>query len=472
MADSHIGLVLQLASTMIIARILTPEEIGVFAIAAVFSTLASMFRDFGVSEYMIQERELDNNKIASALALNIGVSWLMALAMFFGAPVVAGFYGYAAVREVMQVQAIGFVLVPFGAVTMAWFRRELDMRPVMICNVAGNASAFILSVTLALAGWGTLALAWSTVAAIAVTVLLSVGLRPAGFPLRPRWRGVMAVFHASKFMSLMYIVGQFSKGLPEMIIGRALGAMEVAMFSRANGLAEMVNRLTTRSVFTVCLPYLAKSDREQGALSSAYVRGVSYLTAVGWPILAFLGVAAFSAIRIVYGRQWDAAVPIAQTLCLAGAIELVHCLSREALVSRGLSREANRLQWLLFCLLGLGLLGGVYFGLMGAAWGVTASTALGLAASHWFLSRHLGLRLPALIKGCLPSLVLTAWTVAPVALWAAVQEPGPDNFVAFGVGGGFVTALAWLSGVRLLRHPLAAELEPVMRRLLMLRPGG
>ena len=64
-ADSYFGLVLQIASTMIIARILTPQEIGVFAIAAVFSTLASMFRDFGVAEYLIQERELTSDKIAA-----------------------------------------------------------------------------------------------------------------------------------------------------------------------------------------------------------------------------------------------------------------------------------------------------------------------------------------------------------------------------------------------------------------------
>lgn len=242
-ADSYFGLVLQVAATMIIARILTPAEIGVFAIAAAFSTLATMFRDFGVAEYLIQERDLTREKIAAALALNIAVSWAMAAAMYFGAPVVAHFYGYPDVAEVMEVQAIGFLLVPFGAVTMAWFRRELDLRPVAICNVAGNVTAFGTSVTLALAGWGTMALAWSTVAAIAVTVALSVWFRPRTLPRWPSMRGIAAVFHISKFLSLVYIVGQVARGLPEMILGRALGAVDVAMFSRGNGMLEMFNRL-------------------------------------------------------------------------------------------------------------------------------------------------------------------------------------------------------------------------------------
>ncbi|MBI5718933.1 MAG: oligosaccharide flippase family protein [Burkholderiales bacterium] len=470
-ADSYVGLVLQVASTMIIARILTPQEIGVFAIAAVFSTLASMFRDFGVAEYLIQERELTSDKIAAALALNIAVSWAMAAAMFFGAPVVAHFYGYPGVQQVMHVQAIGFLLVPFGAVTMAWFRRELDFRPVMICNVAGNVTAFGTSVAMALAGWGTMALAWSTVAAIAVTVALSVGFRPQSFPRWPSLRGMSAVFHFSKFVSLMYIVSQVAKGLPEMIIGRALGAVEVAMFSRGNGLVEMFNRLVMRSVFTVCMPYLAKADREEGAIAPAYVRSVSYLTAVGWPFVTFVGIAAYSAIQIVYGPQWDAAVPIAQVLCVACAVEMVHCLSREALLTRGLAKEANNLQAVLAALLAAGLLVGVPFGLLGAAWGATAYSVGGMLVSQWFLSRHVGLKAADLIRGCLPSLALTVLTASPVALWAAVQGVGRHNYVVFGVGGGLLTVAAWLVGIHLLRHPLVAELEPIKRRLLSLKPS-
>ncbi len=470
-ADSYFGLVLQVASTMIIARILTPQEIGVFAIAAVFSTLASMFRDFGVAEYLIQERELNSDKIAAALALNIVVSWAMAAAMYFGAPVVAHFYGYPDVQQVMHVQAIGFLLVPFGAVTMAWFRRELDFRPVMICNVAGNVTAFASSVALALAGWGTMALAWSTVAAIAVTVALSVWFRPQSFPRWPSLRGMPAVFHFSKFVSLMYIVSQVAKGLPEMIIGRALGAVEVAMFSRGNGLVEMFNRLVMRSVFTVCMPYLAKADREEGAIAPAYVRSVSYLTAVGWPFVTFLGIAAYSAIQIVYGPQWDAAVPIAQVLCLACATEMVHCLSREALLTRGLAKEANNLQAVLAVMLGVGLLAGVPFGLVGAAWGAAAYSALGMLVSQWFLSRYIGLKAADLVKGCLPSVTLTALTVAPVVLWAVVQGVGKHNFVVFGVVGGVLTGVSWLVAIHVLRHPLVAELEPIKRRLMALRPS-
>ena len=72
--------------TMIISRLLTPAETGVFAVAAVFAAFASTFRDFGVAEYLIQEKELDDTKIRAALTVNIVISWLMAIILFFGAP--------------------------------------------------------------------------------------------------------------------------------------------------------------------------------------------------------------------------------------------------------------------------------------------------------------------------------------------------------------------------------------------------
>lgn len=465
LADSYLGLVLQIVSTMVIARVLKPAEIGVFAIAAVFSGLASMFRDFGIAEYMIQERELTSEKIAAALSLNIIVSWSMAASMFLGSGLVADFYKNDGVGTVMRIQALGFLLVPFGAVTMAWFRREMNFRPVLICNLAGNLTAFVTAVGLALAGFGYLGLAWSTVASIGVTVIISVAYRPAGFPRMPSLRGVGPVFHFSKFVTSMWIVGQAGKGAPELIIGRALGVVDVAMYSRANGLLEMFNRLVMRSVSHVGMPYFAKCDRENGSISVAYIRTASYVTALGWPFFAFLAVGAFAAVRIVYGPQWDAAVPVAQVLCLAGALDIVHAMARDALLVRGCAREGNRLQLILVALQACGLLLVVPFGLLGAAWGVTAAAALGLVVTQYFLSKYIGLRTIDLLQGCLPSALLCLGSVLPALLWSLVVGVNADNFVTFGVAGGLITVAAWFVSLHLLRHPLLDELAPIKQRV-------
>ena len=88
-ADSYLSVVLQLVSTVVLARVLSPQEIGTFAVAAVFTALASNFRNFGITEYLIQERELLPGTIRAAFAVNICVSWTMGILLLAASPLVA-----------------------------------------------------------------------------------------------------------------------------------------------------------------------------------------------------------------------------------------------------------------------------------------------------------------------------------------------------------------------------------------------
>lgn len=456
-AESYFSLALQIVSTMVISRILTPEETGVFAVATVFAALASNFRDFGVGEYLIQENDLTAEKIRAALTVNIAISWTVGVILFFAAPYAANFYRSVGVGEVMRVQAFNFLLIPFGAVTMAYFRRELDFKPIFIVSVVANLTSFAVSIVCALRGMGYMSLAWSSLAGVALTVLMSVWFRPTTFPRWPGLRGVADVFHFGKFASGIYFMGQLGKGAPEMIIGRAQDMPSVAIFSRAAGLVEIFNRLVLRTVMPVCLPYFAKSSREDGSLLRGYLTSISYLTVIGWPFVAFLGFIAYSAIRIVYGVQWVSATPLAQIVCAAAAVDLVYHLAKEALLAEGRVRTSNRLQAGMVLAQIAGLMAVVPFGLIGAAWGVLAATVVGAALSHHHLHQAIGLRLSDVARTCLPSLYVSVLSVAPVAAWVMVEGITEDNFARFAFVGGAITALGWILSVKLIGHPLWPE---------------
>lgn len=465
-ADSYVGVVLTLAGTMVVSRLLTPEEIGIFAVAAVFSALAVMFRDMGVAEYMIQEKDLTREKIAAAFALNLLVSWAMAAALFAGAPAVGAFYGSDGIGEVMRVLAVNFLLVPFGAISMAYFRRQLDFRPILICNLAGRITGFAGSVSLALAGFGYMSLAWSSLASTVIIVSGTLWFRPQHFPRWPSLRGARAVFDFSKFASSIYILSQVGKGAPEMIIGRAQGMTDVAMFSRAGGLIEIFRQFVMQPVTRVCLPYLARSEREEGTLVPAYLKSVSYLTAAGWPFLLFLAMAAFAAVRIVYGPQWDAAVPLARILCVACSLELVHILSREALLACGQARRASLLQAGLLALQVCGLMAVVPFGLEGAAWGLLAASAVGVGLSQWHLHRAVGLRTRDMAHTCVPSALVTMCTLVPATAGYLAFGVTADNYIPFAILGSIATAAAWLGAMRWVGHPMQCEVEHATQWLL------
>jgi len=464
-ADNYLGIALQVAGTVVIARVLTPAEIGVFAIAAVFSALASSFRDFGFAEYLIQARDLDNDKIRAALGMNIVVSWAMAATMFLAAPFAAAFYRQEGVGQVMRVLALSFVIVPFGAVVQSWFRRELNYKPLVICNVLSNVTAFAVAVSLALLGHGYMSLAWSTFAGIAATVLGATYFRPRGFPRWPGLKGIGVVFHFGKFATGMYVVNQLGRGAPELIIGRAASVADVGIFSRANGLVELFRRLLLKPVFQVCLPYFARAARDQGSVAPSYVSSVGLITAVGWPFLGFFALASYAIIRIVYGTQWLAAVPLARVLCLACAVELTFVLSREALLACGGVKRATGLQLQIAVMQVAGLTLAIPFGLIGASWGLVLACIGGMLISQRHLRQAIDLKASAMVRVCMPSALLTVWTVGPLAAGALVVPIVESNYMVWAIVGSAACVVLWLIGLRLFRHPLWNEVEGLLARL-------
>ena len=463
--DSYAAVVMQIISTAIIARILTPAQTGVFAVAAVFASLASNFRDFGVGEFLIQEKTLSNDTIRSALTVNIVVSWTMAALLAAISPIVATFYRDPGVGDVIRIQALSFLLIPFGAITMAWLRREMNFKPIFWIGLTANLSSFAVSVSLALAGYGYLSLAWGSLANVVVTVLASTLARPAGFPLLPGRRDIGRVVRFGKFASGIYLFGQLGKSAPELIVGRVHDMAAVGMFSRGGGFVEIFNRLVVRAVMPVCLPFFAKDVRETGTPRRGLLASIAYITGMGWPFLLCMAIAAYAAIRLMYGPQWMAAVPLAQVLCLVAAIELVYFASKEVLLSMGRASDGNYLQMSVQSMRVVSLLAAVPFGLQAACWGLVAAAAGGAVHSHYMLARHGMVSLRELAPVLMRSAKVTVITAAPLLLMVLNWPVGEGNYIAVALVGAAACLPCWLAALRWTDHPLWQEFANLASRL-------
>ncbi|MDE2370306.1 MAG: oligosaccharide flippase family protein [Burkholderiales bacterium] len=464
--QTYVSIGLQLVSTAVLSRILTPAQVGVFAIAAVFAALASTVRDFGIGEYLIQAKDLDTQRIRAAFLVNIVTSWSMGLAMLLLASPVGAFYRSPEITTVMQVQSVNFLLIPFGAINMAWFRRELNFRPIFFCSVASDVVSLIVAIGLGLRGLGALSLAYSSLAGVVITVVVSMALRPKEFPRWPGTKGFAEVARFGAYASGLYAIGQLGRGAPEMILGRALDITGVALFSRGGGLMQMFRMLVTRAVGPVFMPYFARADRDDGNVSRAYTHSAKLLNGVAFTIIGFLGLAAFPLIRIVYGPQWDAAVPLAQILCVAGFMEMMHTMAKEALMSSGKVKLATRLQFLQQLAQVLGLLLAIPLGLTGACWGMVASAVCTVGLSQWHMRVGAGFTVAGLWESVASSLLVALLALAPMVLVVNVMPAHPGNYIWQLLIGGSLTTLAWLAAVRATRHPLWGE---VMRAANPLR---
>lgn len=465
LADSYLGVILQLASTLIISRLLTPTEIGIFSVAAVLAALASTFRDFGVAEYLIQEKNLTPEKIRAALTANIAISWLMAVLLFASSGAVADFYDQPGIAEVMRILSVSFLLIPFGAVTMAYFRRELNYRPIFIAGLLANITSFVVAVTAALAGLGYLSLAWSSLASTIVIVIVSVIARPKDFPRWPGLKGLREVAQFGKHASGIYFVGQIGKSAPEAVIGRVLDMASVAFFSRANGLIEIFHKTVLRAAGPVCLPYFSQAARVNQETRIGYLRATSLLTGVGWPFFLYIGLLAYSAIRLLYGPQWMESVQLAQILCLAAILELPYYLAGEVMIAEGRIDQSNRLQFLVQSLRIATLVLVFPFGLTGACWGLVAAAFGGALISHRFLYRIIGLRFSDVIQACSSSAYIALVSILPVLLVVFYTDQTEENFLLVFVGCSALMAVSWLLAIKVFAHPFWFEIILITSKL-------
>ena len=134
--SKYLTLVIYFVTTIILARLLTPADIGIYTVASVFVGLGHLLREFGINNYIVQEKDLTTDRIRAAFTLNLLFGWSIALILYFTRTPIGSFYESEAVREVIGLLCINFLLVPIGAITFAYIRREMRFHHTLIIQVA------------------------------------------------------------------------------------------------------------------------------------------------------------------------------------------------------------------------------------------------------------------------------------------------------------------------------------------------
>lgn len=457
-AESYAGMAAQFIATVIIARLITPAELGIFSVATMLAALASVIRDFGVGEYLIQEKNLDNQKIRAAIAMSFIMSWSMALLMLLGRGPAVAFYHEPGVGQVMLVQALNFFLIPFGAVTISYLRREMQFDKLFWVNTSSTVIGSVAGVLLAWQGYSYMSMAWGGFVSVSVYVLLTLAFRPPSLPRLPGFRGLRAAFTFGWYVSGVYIGGQVGKSMPDLIIGRVLNFSAVGIFGRAVGLIEIFNRSVLRSILPVILPYYAEQLRKGENLRESYQATIVNLTAVAWPFFAVIGILAYPTIDLLYGKQWIAAAPLVGILCLAAAVDATFSMAGEILIASGEAKSALWLQVGTQLIRAVIILFLAQFGLETISWGILVASLAGGGLTHMATRDLLNMKAASFLKHCLPGLLITIVVAVPVYAGDYMLRGFGAPSVARLMGNGILSLIIWTAIIFVSRHPLHQEL--------------
>lgn len=452
-AEKYTLLVLNTVGAMVLARLLTPAEVGLYAIGAVLAGLVQVLRDFGVGSYLIQEPQLTSEKLRAALTVNLLVGWTLAAAVFGMSGPVAAFYHEPRLQTVVQLLSINFLLLPFSALALPCLRRQLRFAAIFVINVSQTTAQLGCAVWFAWRGFGHLSLVWGAVAGTVAALVASLCCRPRALPWLPGRRGVGAIWRFGAVNTGGTVIDEAGVAAPDLIIGKLLGVAEVGLFGKAMGVINVFNQLVTAAVSPVIFPLFAAQARAGTDLRAIYLRTASDVTALAWPFFGFVALLAPAIVRALYGGQWDAAVPLIRVICCGSALYSMFSMARYLFVAIGEVGAQARLDATAVPVRVAALLLAAPFGLEPVAWAVV----VGAVFRSWLTFRVLH-RLNGVSAG--PLLV----AVRKSAAVAAISLAGPALVLHWCVGlgpqllAGAASALSlWLAAVLWLDHDLAPE---------------
>ena len=449
----YLELTIQFISVLILARLLTPADTGVYSVAAFLMILLHMFRDFGVVNYVIQEVNLTNEKIQSAFGVAIALALIVAAIMLLLSNVVADFYHNPALKSIFHVMALSFAVSPFGSLLMGLYRREMMFQKIFFIKTASALCHVAVSITLAYRGFGALSLAWANFAGILSFGVVANLYRPKSLPLLPKFSNIGKILSFGGIASLGNAANAIGTNSPDLVIAKTVDMAAVGYFSRGNGLVQIFAKLIASALTPIILPYFSQIKRAGGDLKKPYLLAVNYLTVLAWPFFSVMAIMALQIVNVLYGPQWNVSVPIVKLLCIAGAITSLTIFASHVMIANGQVRQATIAQLLSQPLKVIAVIAAAGFGLTGISIAIIAGECVTLFIVNRYLQMTIGVTFVELLKACWQSAIITLCSVISPLL-VALLWTSPDQQIAELLLASAGAAGGWLIGIILTRHPL------------------
>lgn len=299
-------------TTIVVSRLLTPRELGIFGVGIAISGILATISLFGVANYLIRDRELSDDVIAAGFTFNAVLSLAVSGVLWLLGTQGQALFSDQAVPQVLCLLALVPAIGIFEFLPATLLLREMKFRPTSLMQLGKAAVNAGTVIGFAYGGWSYLSPAIGAVAAAAFGALgySLAGWRHVSF--RISFKGARDVATFAVQMISAGGISILTARIAELIVAQRLGLGALGLYTRASGLAAMVWEgaygLSTRVIYV----QMAAEQRERGTLRETFLRATKLLTAIMWPIMAGIAVLSGPLVHILYGPEWaGAAMPLA-----------------------------------------------------------------------------------------------------------------------------------------------------------------
>ncbi|MDO9598609.1 MAG: oligosaccharide flippase family protein [Azoarcus sp.] len=461
-----LSFVFNFINVIVVSRLLTPGEIGIYSVAVSALGIAHVFREFGVTQYLVQATAIGKNDFRAAFTLTLLFSWTIAVVLFFAREPLSIFYEHPGISAVLGLLAINFLLLPFGTPSLAMLRRELRFETLAAVRIANSGISTAVTIACALAGESYLSMAWGAIAGQTSNIVILAVIRRGETFILPTVKGLRGILRFGSVSSLTSLINQLGASAPDLILGRTLGFAPVAYFSRAAGLRSMFLGQLYTLVNGVHFPTFAAQIRAGENAKDLYIRNTMFLVAITVPAMSLLAVLADPLIRFFFGPQWESAAPLATLLCLFSLITAPYALANLSLVAAGKVSHVLRIEIIVQSSTIALLLSSIWLPLDKVVPLLVFASIIEAISYQLALKRTFGLGVFTLLRELRSGFFLIPFTVTG-PLVATQLIPRDDTSLGLFVllsASGVLAFFGWIIGIVLLKHPAWSEISSLASR--------
>ncbi|KIO70374.1 lipopolysaccharide biosynthesis protein [Caldibacillus thermoamylovorans] len=399
---------IQFIVTIVLARILLPEEFGIIVLITIFISIAEIFVQSGFNTALIQKKDVDETDFSSVFYLSLLVACILYILLFFTAPFIADFFGEPGLDSVLRVLSITLFLGAINSIQIAVISRKMQFKKLFTSSFGAVIISAIVGIGMAYNNYGVWALVGQQLSnKLTVTVILwfTVKWRPK---LIFSFERVKSLFSFGWKILVSNLLDILYKNLQSLIVGRIYNSATLGFYNRGEQFPKLIVSNIDGSIQSVMLPTLSSYQDNKEKFKDIVRRSVVTSSFIIFPLMTGMAIVAEPLIRIILTDKWLPAVPFLQIFCASYALWPIHTANLQAINALGRSDLFLKLE-VIKKIVGLIILGiSIPFGVYALALGVLIASIISIFINAYPNSKIINYSIIEQFKDIVPSLILSS----------------------------------------------------------------
>ena len=328
---------IQFIISILLARLLSPEEYGVINLVLIFVTIANVIVQNGFGTALIQKQQADERDYSSVFFVNLVTAAVIYTLLFYGAPLISRFYANPELTAIIRV--LSLVLFPGAVISVqtAWISRQMQFKGLCISTVATAVVSGAAGVAMAGSGFGVWALAGQQIFyyfTLALVLFFTIPWRPKRIFALDR---VNSMFQFGWKLLCASLIDTLFMNLYGLVVGKIYDDNTLGVYSRGEQFPKLIVTNLGTAIQSVMLPALSAHQTYPEQVRRMLQRAIKISVFLVFPMMAGLAASADNLVLVLLGPKWNSCVPFLQISCLAYAVWPMDIANLQALNAMGRS---------------------------------------------------------------------------------------------------------------------------------------